>query len=86
MFYLSVVIPAFNEEKRLPQSLVTVLGFLKKQPYDSEIIVSDDGEGIDTEQVRAAAIKSGLTAKDVAGKLSDLEVLPFIFRSRPAFF
>lgn len=41
--YLSVVIPAYNEEKRLPQSLTTVLHFLKKQPYESEIIVSDDG-------------------------------------------
>ena len=41
--HLSVVIPAFNEEKRLPQSLATVLDFLKKQPYESEIIVSDDG-------------------------------------------
>ncbi len=41
--YLSVVIPAYNEEKRLPRSLETVLGFLKKQPYASEIIVSDDG-------------------------------------------
>ena len=40
---LSVVIPAYNEEKRLPQSLETVLGFLKKQSYGSEIIVSDDG-------------------------------------------
>ena len=43
MPHLSVVIPAFNEEKRLPQSLATVLDFLKKQPYDWEIIVSDDG-------------------------------------------
>jgi dolichyl-phosphate beta-glucosyltransferase len=41
--YLSVVIPAYNEEKRLPQSLETVLDFLKKQSYRSEIIVSDDG-------------------------------------------
>lgn len=43
MPYLSVVVPAFNEEKRLPQSLDLVLDFLKKQPYDSEVIVSDDG-------------------------------------------
>ena len=41
--HLSVVIPAFNEEKRLPQSLAAVMDFLKKQPYASEIIVSDDG-------------------------------------------
>ena len=41
--FLSVVIPAYNEENRLPQSLTTVLDFLKKQPYESEIIISDDG-------------------------------------------
>lgn len=41
--FLSVVIPAYNEEKRLPQTLETVLAFLKKQSYSSEIIVSDDG-------------------------------------------
>ena len=41
--YLSVVIPAYNEEKRLPQSLRAVMDFLNKQTYESEIIVSDDG-------------------------------------------
>jgi len=41
--YLSVVIPAYNEEKRLPQSLTAVIDFLKKQPYGSEVIISDDG-------------------------------------------
>lgn len=41
--YLSVVIPAYNEEKRLPQTLDAVMSFLKKQPYASEVIVSDDG-------------------------------------------
>jgi dolichyl-phosphate beta-glucosyltransferase len=43
MPHLSVVIPAFNEEKRLPQTLMAVMDFLKRQPYASEIIVSDDG-------------------------------------------
>ena len=41
--FLSVVIPAYNEEKRLPQSLTAILDFLKRQSYESEIIVSDDG-------------------------------------------
>lgn len=41
--FLTIVIPAYNEEKRLPQSLKSVMDFLKKQPYTSEIIVSDDG-------------------------------------------
>ncbi|MFA7254766.1 MAG: dolichyl-phosphate beta-glucosyltransferase [Candidatus Omnitrophota bacterium] len=43
MTHLSVVIPAYNEEKRLPSSLTAVMDFLKKQSYASEIIVSDDG-------------------------------------------
>ncbi len=41
--YLSVIIPAYNEEKRLPESLKSALDFLKRQPYSWEIIVSDDG-------------------------------------------
>lgn len=41
--FLSVVIPTYNEEKRLPQTLETVLAFLAKQSYKSEVIVSDDG-------------------------------------------
>jgi dolichyl-phosphate beta-glucosyltransferase len=41
--HLSVVIPAYNEEQRLPRSLASALVFLKRQTYASEIIVSDDG-------------------------------------------
>lgn len=41
--YLSVVIPAYNEALRLPQSLDSVLNFLRQQTYESEILVSDDG-------------------------------------------
>lgn len=49
--HLSVVIPAYNEEKRLPQTLDSVLDFLKQQPYRSEVIVSDDGSTDKTAQV-----------------------------------
>lgn len=41
--YLSVVIPAYNEEKRLPESLRKIKKFLKEQPYSSELLVVDDG-------------------------------------------
>ncbi len=40
---LSVVIPAYNEEKRLGATLEQITAFLKKQPFASEIIVADDG-------------------------------------------
>lgn len=41
--YLSVVIPAYNEEKRLPATLESVITYLKNKDYRSEIIVVDDG-------------------------------------------
>jgi glycosyltransferase involved in cell wall biosynthesis len=40
---LSIIIPAYNEEKRLPQSLKTVLNFLDGQDFEAEVIVVDNG-------------------------------------------
>ncbi len=45
---LSVVIPAYNEEKRMPKTLKSVLGFLSVQAYTSEIIVVDDASSDNT--------------------------------------
>jgi dolichyl-phosphate beta-glucosyltransferase len=41
--YLSVVIPAYNEEKRLPNTLLAADKYLSTQPYSYEIVVVDDG-------------------------------------------
>lgn len=41
--FLSVIIPAHNEERRLPPTLKAVDAFLEKQGYDSEIIVAENG-------------------------------------------
>lgn len=41
--WLSVVIPAFNEERRLAATLTTVSAFLSRQPWPWEIRVVDDG-------------------------------------------
>jgi len=40
---LSIIIPAFNEEKRLGRTLDKVQGFLKGRAYSAEVIVVDDG-------------------------------------------
>jgi len=40
---LSVIIPAYNEEKRLPKTLVEIDKYLKQQDYDYEILVVNDG-------------------------------------------
>jgi dolichyl-phosphate beta-glucosyltransferase len=38
-----VVIPAYNEEKRLPRTLADVFAYLGAQPWTSEVVVVDDG-------------------------------------------
>lgn len=41
--YLSVIIPAYNEEKRISKTLLAADQYLQKQPYEYEIIVVSDG-------------------------------------------
>jgi len=41
--FLSIVIPAYNEERRLPRTLEKIASYLERQDYRSEIIVVDDG-------------------------------------------
>jgi len=41
--HLSVVIPAYNEEKRLPGTLKKIKTYLEKQSYDWEVLVVNDG-------------------------------------------
>ena len=41
--FLSIIIPAHNEELRLPPTLKTVNAYLEKQPYASEVIVVENG-------------------------------------------
>lgn len=48
---LSVVIPAYNEEKRITQTLESVSAFLKKQPFEWEIVVVSDGSKDKTAEV-----------------------------------
>ena len=48
---LSIVIPAYNEEVRLPHTLNDAIGYLKDQPYRSEIIVVNDGSTDGTERI-----------------------------------
>jgi dolichyl-phosphate beta-glucosyltransferase len=48
---LSIVIPAYNEERRLPHTLESVNEYLQKQSYTYEVIIVDDGSADRTSQI-----------------------------------
>lgn len=41
--FLSIVIPAYNEEMRLPTSLEKIAAFLSRQTYPAEVLVVENG-------------------------------------------
>ena len=49
--FLSIIIPAHNEERRLPGSLEKIVAFLEKQDYQAEVIVVDNGSSDNTSGV-----------------------------------
>lgn len=54
--HLSLIIPAYNEAGRIGRTLQAVLAYLRQQPYESELIVVDDGSTDGTaELVRCTA-------------------------------
>lgn len=63
--HLSIVIPAYNEAVRLPKTLHTILDYLAKQPYKSELIVVDDG----------STDNSVALAEEIAQNHSELRVI-----------
>lgn len=48
---VSVVVPAYNEDRRLPPTLIDMIDFFDQQPLSYEIIVVDDGSSDSTSEV-----------------------------------
>jgi dolichyl-phosphate beta-glucosyltransferase len=48
---VSVVVPAYNEERRLPPTLIDMIDYFDRQPFSYEIIVVDDGSRDGTAEV-----------------------------------
>jgi glycosyltransferase involved in cell wall biosynthesis len=59
----SIVIPAYNEAKRLPRTLQPILAFIAAKSWDAEVIVVNDGSTDDTANVvRAFAAKNSVVS------------------------
>src|SRR5258708_28754636 len=62
---LSIVIPSFNEEKRLPATLERIASYINASGRKTEVIVVDDGSTDGTARV----------AKSFRGKIDDIRVV-----------
>ena len=51
---LSIIVPSFNEELRLPASLERIAGYLNSRGLRSEVLVVDDGSSDRTAEVAAS--------------------------------
>ena len=68
--FLSIVIPAYNEEKRLPPTLHKVAEFLRAQPYRAEALIVENGSTDRTSAVvEAFAAEIGICPGIVVGRL-----------------
>jgi dolichyl-phosphate beta-glucosyltransferase len=56
--FLSIIIPAYNEEERLPGTLQSVQSFLKQQSYRWEVVVVENGSRDRTYEVATEFAKS----------------------------
>ena len=55
--YLSIIVPAYNEEKRLPATLEAIADYLATRDFSHELLVVDDGSKDNTRDVvRAFAV------------------------------
>jgi dolichyl-phosphate beta-glucosyltransferase len=54
--HLSVVVPAYNEGRRIGSTLETIRRYFETQPYAVELVVVDDGSRDDTVEVARRAL------------------------------
>jgi glycosyltransferase involved in cell wall biosynthesis len=66
--YLSIVIPAYNEARRLPTTLAQIQAYLAAQPFTSEVLVVDDGSSDATVTVAEGVAGVQVLRRDHRGK------------------
>lgn len=49
--HLSVIIPAYNEARRITDTLISIRDYLSREPYDWEVLVMNDGSTDNTAEI-----------------------------------
>jgi two-component system chemotaxis sensor kinase CheA len=73
--------PSERSSKNKPTHGTLMITIRPKSGSEVEILITDDGAGIDAQKVRAAALKSGVVAPEEVQRLGEGETLSLIFRS-----
>jgi two-component system chemotaxis sensor kinase CheA len=73
--------PKQREETGKPSRATIRIAISPKSADKVEIVVSDDGGGIDVQKVRAAAVKLALISREDAAKMDEQQVASLIFKS-----
>ncbi|MHB1293259.1 MAG: hybrid sensor histidine kinase/response regulator [Sulfuricella sp.] len=73
--------PALRQDRGKPEHGSITIAIAQKDGGKIEILVADDGAGIDAARVKAAALKLGLVSAEEAEKLDEQEAQALIFQS-----
>jgi two-component system chemotaxis sensor kinase CheA len=73
--------PKERERKRKPRQATITMAILPKNGDKVEILISDDGTGLNLRNVREAALKLGIVSQEGTEKMSDEETLSLVFQS-----
>lgn len=73
--------PAVRERKGKPAHATLTIAVAHKDGSKVEILVADDGTGIDVAKVKAAAAKLGMMSAEDLEKLNEREALALVFQS-----
>jgi len=68
--HVTLIIPVFNEQERIANTLYTVKDYLSQQPYSSDVMIIDDGSSdLTSEVVRVVDIYSEEVKEQSSGVL-----------------
>ena len=73
--------PAERARKNKPTRGKLTLSFAQKSGSEVEILIADDGAGVDVQKVKAAALKSGVISGEEFERLDEREKRLLVFRS-----